>query len=173
MIVRWSRPWRLNVCRRWTTKANRFSSVQKKRISVDQPKVVRLYNDGMGGVDRLDQNLSCYMTNFDPKSGIGPSFDSVLIWPYKIPINFTGCRRKSRDPQSMIYFHFIEKSCKCLWKPSQPFKLQLYHSLISCSSRSASSQWSSHWCYSSLDCPSHTETVCCSWLQRNFSVCLW
>ena len=55
-------------------KANRFSSAQKKRISVDQPKVVQLYNNGMGGVDRLDQNLSCYMTNLRSKKWYWPIF---------------------------------------------------------------------------------------------------
>ena len=55
-------------------KANRFSSAEKKRISVDQPKVVQLYNNGMGGVDRLDQDLSCYVTNLRSKKWYWPIF---------------------------------------------------------------------------------------------------
>ena len=55
-------------------KANRYSAAEKKRISVDQPKVVQLYNRGMGGVDRLDQNLSCYMTQHRSKKWYWPMF---------------------------------------------------------------------------------------------------
>lgn len=55
-------------------KANRHSSGAKKWISVDQPKVFQRYNSGMGGVDRLDQNLSCYMTNMRSKKWYWPIF---------------------------------------------------------------------------------------------------
>jgi hypothetical protein len=36
-------------------KAKHFSSQQKQRIEVDQPKVVQIINNGMGGVNRFDQ----------------------------------------------------------------------------------------------------------------------
>jgi len=55
-------------------KANRYSSAQKKCTVVDQPKVVQLYNTGTGGVDRLDQNLSCYITNLRSKKWYWPIF---------------------------------------------------------------------------------------------------
>ena len=54
--------------------AARFSSAEKKRITVDQPKVVQLYNYGVGGVDRLDQNLSCYMIQHRTKKWYWPIF---------------------------------------------------------------------------------------------------
>lgn len=55
-------------------KAKRFSSEHKKRIEIDQPKVVQLYNYGMGGVDRLDQNLACYMIQHRSKKWYWPIF---------------------------------------------------------------------------------------------------
>jgi hypothetical protein len=55
-------------------KAKRYSSTQKKRTDVDQPSVVQLYNYGMGGVDRLDQNLACYMIQHRSKKWYWPIF---------------------------------------------------------------------------------------------------
>ena len=55
-------------------KARRFSSQQKQRIEIDQPKVVQLYNYGMGGVDRLDQNIACYMIQHRSKKWYWPIF---------------------------------------------------------------------------------------------------
>lgn len=55
-------------------KAKRFSSTKKEKIQVDQPKVVQLYNYGMGGVDRLDQNLACYMIQHRSKKWYWPIF---------------------------------------------------------------------------------------------------
>ena len=55
-------------------KARRFSSQQKQRIEIDQPKVVQLYNYGMGGVDRLDQNIACYMIQHRSKKRYWPIF---------------------------------------------------------------------------------------------------
>ena len=55
-------------------KAIRFSSQQKQRIEVQQPKVVQIYNHGMGGVDRFDQNLACYMIQHRSKKWYWPLF---------------------------------------------------------------------------------------------------
>ena len=55
-------------------KAKRFSSQQKQRIEVNQPKVVQIYNNGMGGVDRFDQNLACYMIQHRTKKWYWPVF---------------------------------------------------------------------------------------------------
>ena len=41
-------------------KTNRWSVKDKKKIVITQLKTVRNYNYHMGGVDRLDQNISCY-----------------------------------------------------------------------------------------------------------------
>jgi DNA excision repair protein ERCC-6 len=55
-------------------KAKRFSSMQKQRVEVDQPNVVKLYNYGMGGVDRFDQNVACYMIQHRSKKWYWPIF---------------------------------------------------------------------------------------------------
>lgn len=59
-------------------KAKRCSSQEKRRIEVDQPKIVHTYNYGMGGVDRLDQNLSCYMIQHRSKKWYWPIFRFCL-----------------------------------------------------------------------------------------------
>ncbi|XP_063823717.1 piggyBac transposable element-derived protein 3-like [Ostrinia nubilalis] len=43
-----------------TTK--RFSQNLKKYINIDQPHIIKLYNENMGGVDRSDQNIGLYRT---------------------------------------------------------------------------------------------------------------
>lgn len=42
------------------TKANRFCRRTRTRISIDKPTSVDYYNKNMGGVDRMDQNISYY-----------------------------------------------------------------------------------------------------------------
>ena len=59
-------------------KAKRYSSQEKRRIEVDQPKVVHTYNYGMGGVDRLDQNLACYKIQHRSKKWYWPIFRFCL-----------------------------------------------------------------------------------------------
>ena len=46
---------------------SRFCRKQKKRISVDQPELIKVYNKNMGGVDRCDQNISAYRISMKSK----------------------------------------------------------------------------------------------------------
>ena len=48
-------------------KARRWSFVENKRLTVDQPFVVHRYNTYMGGTDRLDQNINFYRTTIRTK----------------------------------------------------------------------------------------------------------
>ena len=48
-------------------KTNRWSVKDKKKITITQPMIVRSYNCHMGGVDRLDQNISCYRISLRKK----------------------------------------------------------------------------------------------------------
>ena len=48
-------------------KAKRFSHADRRRIELPQRQVVKVYNMGMGGVDRLDQNLAAYRINHRSK----------------------------------------------------------------------------------------------------------
>ena len=40
--------------------ASRYSSSEKKRVQITQPFLIKLYNENMGGVDRMDQTVSKY-----------------------------------------------------------------------------------------------------------------
>lgn len=51
-------------------RVKRFSQSQKKHIQVDQPFLIKLYNENMGGVDRSDQNISQYRTTIRGKNYI-------------------------------------------------------------------------------------------------------
>ncbi|CAH1955263.1 unnamed protein product [Acanthoscelides obtectus] len=43
-----------------TQQVKRFSQKEKKMIHVEQPCLIKQYNENMGGVDRADQNISLY-----------------------------------------------------------------------------------------------------------------
>lgn len=43
-----------------TTPALRYSAIEKKKVEVPRPFVVANYNKNMGGVDRMDENVSLY-----------------------------------------------------------------------------------------------------------------
>lgn len=43
-----------------TATVQRYSSIEKKKVEVDCPLVIAKYNKHMGGVDRMDQNISLY-----------------------------------------------------------------------------------------------------------------
>ena len=61
--------------------ASRYSSSEKKRVQIEQPYLVKLYNENMGGVDRMDQNISNYRIAMRGKSGIFAWFPICLIFP--------------------------------------------------------------------------------------------
>ena len=52
-------------------RAKRFSQSEKKHIYVDQPRLIKSYNENMGGVDRSDQNLSEYRVTIRGKKWYG------------------------------------------------------------------------------------------------------
>ena len=45
-------------------KCNRYDKSQKKRIEIDRPNSVAIYNKFMGGVDKADMLLSLYRTKY-------------------------------------------------------------------------------------------------------------
>lgn len=53
--------------------AQRYSVLGKKKIPVKFPKIVSAYNRNMGGVDRMDENISLYRISIrGGKNGIFP-----------------------------------------------------------------------------------------------------
>ena len=59
-------------------KAHRYVKGQNGRAEIDQSQSIFLYNKGMGGVDRLDQNISSYMIGHRSKKWWWPVFRFCL-----------------------------------------------------------------------------------------------
>ena len=60
------------------SKKRQNDTVRKKSISIPQPNVLNVYNKYMGGVDRIDQNISCYMVNLRSKKWWWPLFQFCI-----------------------------------------------------------------------------------------------
>ena len=56
----------------------RYFRSEKLRKTIPFPSALQVYNANMGGVDRLDQNLDCYMTNIRSKKWWWPIFRYCL-----------------------------------------------------------------------------------------------
>lgn len=73
------------------TKALRYSAEQKAKVEVPRPFVVAKYNQFMGGVDRMDQNISLYRIGIHGKKWWSSIFtwsaryDNLNHWPRCIP----------------------------------------------------------------------------------------
>ena len=52
----------------------RFCKKEKKRVDIEQPNIINIYNKSMGGVDRMDQNIAAYMINLRSKKWWWPFF---------------------------------------------------------------------------------------------------
>ena len=64
-------------------KAHHYVKAQNSRAETDQPQSIFLYNKGIGGVDRLDQNIRSYMTSHLSKKWWWPVFRFCLDLPVK------------------------------------------------------------------------------------------
>ena len=52
--------------------ASRYSSSTKGRVQITQPHLFKIYNTHMGGVDRMDQNISKYRIGIQGKKWYSP-----------------------------------------------------------------------------------------------------
>ena len=59
-------------------KTFRWSQAEKKRIDVDQPNVIQMYNMYMGGVDRMDQNINKYRSSIRVRKWFWPIFIHLM-----------------------------------------------------------------------------------------------
>ena len=59
-------------------KTQRFIRAERLRKKIPIPKVFQIYNKKMGGVDRFDQNVACYMIRIRSKKWWWPIFRFVL-----------------------------------------------------------------------------------------------
>lgn len=55
-----------------TSQVKRFSQKEKKMIYIPQPRLIKKYNENMGGVDRADQNISLYRVSIRGKKWYFP-----------------------------------------------------------------------------------------------------
>lgn len=61
----------LKCCRdRTNFHGNTLFCQREKKIQVKQPHMVKVYNEHMGGVDRMDQDVSKYRTEIQGKNGM-------------------------------------------------------------------------------------------------------
>lgn len=58
--------------------AKRWSRADRRRVDIGQPFLIRHYNRTMGGVDRMDQNVSMYRTTIRSKKWWWPIFAYCL-----------------------------------------------------------------------------------------------
>lgn len=64
------------------TTALRYSAEEKAKIEVPRPLVVAKYNKGMGGVDRMDENVSLYRIGIHGKKW----WSSIFTWMIDVSI---------------------------------------------------------------------------------------
>lgn len=58
--------------------AKRYSQKEKKSVMIEQPTIVKKYNENMGGVDRADQNISLYRVSIRGKKWYFPIICHLL-----------------------------------------------------------------------------------------------
>ena len=58
--------------------AQRWSSLEKKRIEIPQPFLIGQYNRNMGGVDRMDQNIAVYRISIRSRKWWWPLFAYLI-----------------------------------------------------------------------------------------------
>jgi hypothetical protein len=55
-------------------KVMRWSNADKKKVQVTRPTLFQIYNQGMGGVDQIDQQVACYRTRIRQRKWWWPIF---------------------------------------------------------------------------------------------------
>lgn len=64
------------------TTALRYSKVEKKKVEVPRPFVISKYNKSMGGVDRMDENISLYRIGIHGKKW----WSCIFTWMIDVSI---------------------------------------------------------------------------------------
>lgn len=90
------------------SKARRYSFDQKTHIEIPQPAVVSSYNKNMGGVDRADQNISCYRISIRGKKWYFP----LITWMIDASLcNAYQLARQSGFSQDLLAFRREVATC--------------------------------------------------------------
>lgn len=88
--------------------ANRYSVTQKQRVGIQQPNVVSQYNRFMGGVDRLDANISTYRIAIRGKKWYIP----IIFYLIDVAVNNATllARFYSKDTDTLEFRRSIARS---------------------------------------------------------------
>ena len=96
-------------------KANRWSAAEKKKITVNQPMIVKQYNSYMGGVDRLDQDVNCYRIGLRKKKW----WFSLFTWMLDATISNAYYYFKVNHP-NISFLDFRRRLVLCYLQGCQP-----------------------------------------------------
>ena len=114
-----------------------FSTIHKKKISIEMPHLIKMYNSHMGGVDRMDQNVSLYRIHVRGKKWYIP-----ILW-YFINLAVNNAWIFARDgcyKGDLLEFHssIAEELVKTSRAPSLSNR---YNMLVSSNSKSSEKRY--------------------------------
>lgn len=92
------------------SKVKRFSQAEKKHIQIQQPASIVLYNAYMGGVDRLDENISKVRVNIRGKKW----YYQTNAFPLNASVNnaLQLHRWSTKGSKTLDLLHFTREICK-------------------------------------------------------------
>lgn len=82
-------------------RAKRFSQKEKKHLYIEQPRLIKLYNENMGGVDRSDQNIAQYRISIRGKKWYFPLISHTIDMAVQ---NSWHLHRKNGGKQDQLSF---------------------------------------------------------------------
>ena len=101
-------------------KAHHYVKAQNGRPEIDQPQSIFLYNKGMEGVDRLDQNISFYMIGHRSKKWWWPVFHFCLDLSVNNAYQLYRQQKRSEGARKMNLLEFrrsiVDTCYRCLRK---------------------------------------------------------
>lgn len=86
---------------------SRWSNQSKKRITLQQPSCIGQYNTYMGGVDRLDQNISVFSSTIHLKKWHWPLLMFLLNASMNNAYHLYRLTPTGRSKESIDYLDFI------------------------------------------------------------------
>ena len=85
------------------TQTTRFSRQTRQRIQVEQPAIVKFYNKSMGGVDRMDENISKYRVAIRGKKW----YSSIVSYLIDVSMNNAWLlHRRNKDAEKLDLLAF-------------------------------------------------------------------
>ena len=74
--------------------SKRWSKSLKRIINIPTPNAVYQYNSGMGGTDRMNQNINAFRVSITEKNGGGQYLHGCWMQVYKMLGFFDKCEEK-------------------------------------------------------------------------------